>query len=265
MCGLLARCRVLPFRYSRHHHRHPHRSGPVLRIGTLASRLSPLGLLPWHRSDWFLQFHAIARIRFTPSLRRSPSAQSSGTRRTHPRRDTRTSFRRRLLLNDASSRVHFRSSLGCAPAQVCARAFLPTLRSPGSRARSVRACQGLRPRRAVSGACLSAPDHVAFRRCDSVGARNIGTFAVQWLACTLPYRRFADILAGACARLGADVVRYTFLAGEGWVRGARRVLRAAARVRTSARNDPSIRTRDADRCRCDLPNPISFRTSSLFS
>jgi hypothetical protein len=62
-----------------------------------------------------------------------------------------------------------------------------------------------------SGACLSAPDPVAFRRCDSVGARNIGTFAVQWLACTLPYRRFADILADACARLGADVVRYTFI------------------------------------------------------
>jgi len=28
----------------------------------------------------------------------------------------------------------------------------------------------------------------------------------------LPYRRFADTLAEACARLGADVVRYTFIA-----------------------------------------------------
>ena len=27
----------------------------------------------------------------------------------------------------------------------------------------------------------------------------------------LPYRRFADTLADACARLGADVVRYTFI------------------------------------------------------
>ena len=27
-----------------------------------------------------------------------------------------------------------------------------------------------------------------------------------------PYRRFADVLAGASARLGADVVRYTFIA-----------------------------------------------------
>src|SRR6516162_7963266 len=54
------------------------RSAPVLRIGTLASRFWPLGLLPSHRSDWFLQFRAIASIRFTPSIRRSPPAQSSG-------------------------------------------------------------------------------------------------------------------------------------------------------------------------------------------
>jgi hypothetical protein len=27
----------------------------------------------------------------------------------------------------------------------------------------------------------------------------------------LPYRRFADILADACARLGADVDRYSFI------------------------------------------------------
>jgi hypothetical protein len=31
------------------------------------------------------------------------------------------------------------------------------------------------------------------------------------LACTFPYRRFADILTNACARLGADVVRYSFI------------------------------------------------------
>jgi len=35
--------------------------------------------------------------------------------------------------------------------------------------------------------------------------------AAQWLACTFPYRRFADILADACARLGADVVCYSFI------------------------------------------------------
>jgi len=72
------------------------RSAPVLRIGTLASRFSPLGLLPSHQSDWFLQFHAIACIRFTPPLRRSPSAQSSGIQRTCPRWTIRSWFRRLL-------------------------------------------------------------------------------------------------------------------------------------------------------------------------
>ena len=38
-----------------------------------------------------------------------------------------------------------------------------------------------------------------------------GAIVAQWLARTLPYRRFADILADACARLGADVVRYSFI------------------------------------------------------
>jgi len=33
----------------------------------------------------------------------------------------------------------------------------------------------------------------------------------QWLACTFPCRRFADILADVCARPGADVVRYSFI------------------------------------------------------
>jgi hypothetical protein len=31
------------------------------------------------------------------------------------------------------------------------------------------------------------------------------------LACTSPCRRFADILADACARLGVDAVRYSFI------------------------------------------------------
>jgi hypothetical protein len=34
----------------------------------------------------------------------------------------------------------------------------------------------------------------------------------QWLACALPCRRFADTLADANARLGADAVRYSFIA-----------------------------------------------------
>jgi hypothetical protein len=56
-----------------------------------------------------------------------------------------------------------------------------------------------------------APACVAFRSVDSVGARENHSFAAQWLACMLPYRRFARTLADACARLGADVARYAFI------------------------------------------------------
>ena len=61
------------------------------------------------------------------------------------------------------------------------------------------------------GACDDAPSRVAFRPTDSVSTRIQVYFAAQWLAYTLPYRRFADTLANACARLGADVVRYSFI------------------------------------------------------
>src|ERR1700756_2588278 len=58
---------------------------------------------------------------------------------------------------------------------------------------------------------VSALGHVAFRYTDSVGTRNQFSIAAQWLDCTFPYRRFAAILAEACARRGADVVRYSFI------------------------------------------------------
>ena len=61
-------------------------------------------------------------------------------------------------------------------------------------------------------ACVGALGHIAFRYTDSVGTRNQFSIAAQWLACTFPCRRFADTLAEACARLGADVVRYSFIA-----------------------------------------------------
>jgi hypothetical protein len=60
-------------------------------------------------------------------------------------------------------------------------------------------------------ACVGAIGHIAFRYTDSVGTRNQFSIAAQRLACTFPCRRFADILANACARLGADVVRYSFI------------------------------------------------------
>jgi len=46
---------------------------------------------------------------------------------------------------------------------------------------------------------------------NNVGIREKFSYAAQWLACTLPYRRFADLLAEACARLGADVGCYSFI------------------------------------------------------
>ena len=57
-----------------------------------------------------------------------------------------------------------------------------------------------------------ASSRMAFRPTDGVGTRIQVYFAAQWLAYTLPYRRFAGILADACARLGADVDRYSFIA-----------------------------------------------------
>ena len=61
------------------------------------------------------------------------------------------------------------------------------------------------------GARVIAPIRVAFRQRNDVGTRDEGTFAAQWLAYALPCQRFADTLAGICARLGADVVRYSFI------------------------------------------------------
>jgi hypothetical protein len=60
-------------------------------------------------------------------------------------------------------------------------------------------------------ACVGALGHIAFRYTDSVGTQNQFSIAAQWLACTFPCRRFADILADACARLRADAVRYSFI------------------------------------------------------
>ena len=49
---------------------------------------------------------------------------------------------------------------------------------------------------------------------NGVGTRDHNDFAVLWLAYMLPCRRFADVLTDACARLGADVGRYSFIAED---------------------------------------------------
>ena len=58
----------------------------------------------------------------------------------------------------------------------------------------------------------NAPADFAFRQVNNVGTRIDNGFAAQWLAYTLPYRRFADALADACARIGGDVDCYSFIA-----------------------------------------------------
>jgi len=61
------------------------------------------------------------------------------------------------------------------------------------------------------GARANALVRVAFRGGKRVGVRDYRTFAAQWLACTIPCRRFADTLTETDARLGADVDRYSFI------------------------------------------------------
>lgn len=60
----------------------------------------------------------------------------------------------------------------------------------------------------------NARSRMAFRFRYSVGIRDWGSFAAQWLAYTLPCRRFACILADTHARLGANVDRYSFIATD---------------------------------------------------
>src|SRR6202049_198355 len=63
-----------------------------------------------------------------------------------------------------------------------------------------------------TGARSSAPADFAFRQVNNVGTRVANDFAAQWLAYTLPYRRFAGVLADACAPVGGDVDCCSFIA-----------------------------------------------------
>src|ERR1700676_3067130 len=63
-----------------------------------------------------------------------------------------------------------------------------------------------------TGARSNAPADFAFRQVNNVGTRVANDFAAQWLAYTLPYRRFAGVLADACARIGGDVDCCSFIA-----------------------------------------------------
>src|ERR1700738_5320416 len=56
-----------------------------------------------------------------------------------------------------------------------------------------------------TGARSSEPADLALRQVNNGGHRGAYDFAAQWLAYTLAYRRFATVLAAACARIEGDV------------------------------------------------------------
>src|SRR5271157_5209943 len=61
--------------------------------------------------------------------------------------------------------------------------------------------------------CARVDAHPRFAfRCDNGVGVPIDSFAAQWLAYTHPCRRFAPGLTADDARLGADAVRYSFIA-----------------------------------------------------
>jgi hypothetical protein len=70
---------------------------------------------------------------------------------------------------------------------------------------------GARCTRSLQALANGAPMRMAFHIRNCVGTRDDRSFAVQWLACAFPCRRFAGALADVCARLRADVDRYSFI------------------------------------------------------
>src|SRR5271165_666271 len=64
------------------------------------------------------------------------------------------------------------------------------------------------------GARVDAPVRVASRVRYHVSTQDEFSFVVRWLAYAFPCRRFANALAGACAWLGADAGRYSFIVGD---------------------------------------------------
>jgi hypothetical protein len=73
---------------------------------------------------------------------------------------------------------------------------------------------GSQTTRGQTGTRAGVSVRVAFHESYRVGTPEKITYAAQWLACTLPCRRFTDTLADAGARLGADADRYSFIAAD---------------------------------------------------
>jgi hypothetical protein len=85
-------------------------------------------------------------------------------------------------------------------------------RSPGSRAGSVRVCQVLRPRRVARALALAHSDVLPSATQTASAPGQSFLSRLNGSPVRTPCRRFADTLTDACARLGDDVVRYTFIA-----------------------------------------------------
>ena len=66
----------------------------------------------------------------------------------------------------------------------------------------------------TTGTRAYAPVRIAFHLRNSVGTRNMNLYEAQWLACVLPYRRFAAALTDGNPRLGADVDRYSVITSD---------------------------------------------------
>ena len=64
------------------------------------------------------------------------------------------------------------------------------------------------------GTRAHAPVRIAFHLRNSVDTRDMNLCGAQWLACVLPYRRFATTLTDGHARLGADVDRYSVITSD---------------------------------------------------
>src|ERR1700676_3142200 len=81
---------------------------------------------------------------------------------------------------------------------------------PGSRAWRFRTCTGSLTARGPPAARDNAAGSVAFRSCRRRRRPERCDYAAQYLACTCRYRRFANTLTGADARLAVIVARYAF-------------------------------------------------------
>ena len=64
------------------------------------------------------------------------------------------------------------------------------------------------------GARAYAPDVLPSTMGNASASQKYVVFEAQWLAYALPCRRFAAILTGGDARLGADVDRYSFIVAD---------------------------------------------------